>query len=129
MKQNPYQAYKQQTVMTMTQGDMLTTLYNELIKELNFALAAFDKKDYVEINRSLKKAQLILNHFRNSLDFKYEIAENLRSLYDYFYDVALQANLKKSPNGLSEIITMITELRDTYIQADKQARAQTQVAL
>lgn len=129
MKQNPYQAYKQQTVMTMTQGDMLTTLYNELIKELNFSLAAFDKKDYVEINRSLKKAQLILNHFRNSLDFKYEIADNLRALYDYFYDVALQANLKKNPNGISEIITMITELRDTYIQADKQARAQTQVAL
>lgn len=113
----------------MTQGDMLTTLYNELIKELNFSLAAFDKKDYVEINRSLKKAQLILNHFRNSLDFKYEIADNLRALYDYFYDVALQANLKKNPNGISEIITMITELRDTYIQADKQARAQTQVAL
>ena len=129
MKQNPYQAYKEQTVMTMTQGDMLTTLYNELIKELNFAVVAFDKKDFGEINRSLKKAQLIINHFRNSLDYKYEISQNLRALYDYFYDVALQANLKKVPTGLAEVITMVTELRDTYIQADKQARAQTQVAL
>ena len=32
---NPYQKYQQQSVMTMTPGEMLTRLYDELIKQLN----------------------------------------------------------------------------------------------
>ena len=32
MKNNPYQSYKQQSVMTMTQGDMLTLLYDGVLK-------------------------------------------------------------------------------------------------
>ena len=31
MALNPYQKYQQQSVMTMTQGEMLTKLYDEVI--------------------------------------------------------------------------------------------------
>ena len=37
MQKNPYQAYKQQSVMTMTQGEMLNKLYEEAAKQLSFA--------------------------------------------------------------------------------------------
>ncbi|MEA4892948.1 MAG: flagellar export chaperone FliS [Peptococcaceae bacterium] len=121
-KNDPYQAYKQQAVMTMTPGDMLNALYDGALKELNMALAAFQRHDIPEINRSLQKVQRIFNHLRNSLDDQYEISASLGALYDYFIRVALQANLKKDPQGLEDVIQMVGELKDAYIQADRKLR-------
>lgn len=120
MLTNPYQAYKKQSIMTMTSGDMLTALYDGLIKNLTRALSSFEKKDYAEINQSLQKSQAILRHLQSSLDFQYEISTNLDTLYDYFLHTTIQANVKKNADGIPEIIEMITELRDTYVEAGKQ---------
>ncbi|MEG2930482.1 MAG: flagellar export chaperone FliS [Ruthenibacterium sp.] len=120
---NPYKAYKQQSVMTMTPGGMLTMLYDGLLKELSLAQQAFTKNDYEEINRSLQKAQRILHHLQVTLEPQYEISKSLSALYDYFMRTAMQANMKKDPAGLPEIIQMITELRDVYSEADRKTRA------
>ena len=73
---NTYPAYRQQSIMTMTTGDMLTTLYDGALKELGLAELAFERQDWPEVNR-----------------------------------------------GLKEVTGFITELRDAYIQADRQTRA------
>lgn len=122
MTGNPYQAYKQQSVMTMTSGDLLIALYDGLLKELNLAKSAFQRNNLAEINAGLQKAQRILRHLDATLDDQYEISKNLHALYDYFLDVVLRANLKKDPGGLEEIIPMITELRGAYHQADRLSR-------
>lgn len=122
MQNNPYQKYRQQSIMTMTTAEMIEALYNGLLKELNLAKLAFEKNNIAEINRSLQKAQKILNHMRSSLDHKYPIAENLDALYEYFIRVLIQANLKKKPDGIDDVIRMITSLRDTYNEADKKMR-------
>lgn len=117
---NPYEAYKKQSIMTMTPTDMLTALYDGLLKELSFASAAFEQSDYGKINDHLQRSQRILRHLQTSLDFQYEISQQLDSLYDYFIQVTVQANVKKDPAGLADVIQMIRELRDTYVQAEKQ---------
>lgn len=122
MTNNPYQAYKQQSFMTMTSGDLLIALFDGLLKELNRAVLAFQQKNLAEVNHGLQKAQVILRHLNSTLDDRYPISANLHALYDYFLNVTLQANLKKDPHGVEEIIPMITELRDTYYQADKLSR-------
>lgn len=120
---NPYQAYKQQSIMTMTPGDMLTALYDGILKEIAVAKAAFQQNDIPEINRSLQKVQRILRHLQNSLDFQYEIASSLNMLYDYYLYLAMQANIKKDPAGLDELAEMVAELRQVYIDADKKSRS------
>lgn len=122
MMTNPYQKYQQQSVMTMTQGEMLKKLYDGVIKELSGAVVYIDQKDYVHTNMSLQKAQRILNHLKVTLNFKYEVSSNLSSLYDYFISQIVQANMKKDPKLLEEIIPMVAELRDAFVQADKNAR-------
>lgn len=117
-----YKTYRQQSVMSMTPGEMLTTLYDGALKNLEVAKIAFDKNNISQINESLKKVQEIFTYMKNTLDFKYEISENLGALYDFFIDTALQANMKKDPSGLDDLIDLITELRDTYIEADKKVR-------
>ena len=123
MPVNPYQQYQRQSVMTMTQGEMLTKLYDEVIKQMSGAKICLTEKDLSGVNNALQKAQRILFYLKSTLDFKYEISGNLDALYDFFIERTVQANLKKDAAMLDEIIPMIEDLRDTFVQADRKARS------
>ena len=126
MVNNPYQQYsqqyKQQSVMSMTAVEMLTALYDAAMKDFELAKIANEKKDIQGVNKNLQKVQAIFRYLRANLDFKYDISKNLDQLYEYFLNVAIQANIKKDFSQVDEVITMIKELRDTYVQADRIAR-------
>lgn len=117
---NPYQAYKQQSVMTMTTSDMLKMLYEGIIKEVTFAKGGFSANNFNEIHTHLMKAQEILQYLKTTLDYKYEVANSLESLYNYFIRCLRDSNIRKDPAELDSVITMVTELRDTYDQAGRQ---------
>ena len=123
MPVNPYQQYQRQSVMTMTQGEMLTKLYDEVIKQMSGAKICLTEKDLSGVNNALQKAQRILFYLKSTLDFKYEISGNLDALYDFFIERIVQANLKKDAAMLDEIIPMIEVLRDTFVQGDRNARS------
>ena len=123
MARNPYESYKKQSIITMTPGDMLITLYDEILKECTAGKIALAKKDYSEVNRALQKVQRVLNHLKATLDFKYEISNSLSSLYDYFIRQVMEANMKKDAAFLDEVMPMIKDLRDTYSEADKRSRS------
>ena len=123
MPVNPYQQYQRQSVMTMTQGEMLTKLYDEVIKQMSGAKICLTEKDLSGVNNALQKAQRILFYLKSTLDFKYEISGNLDALYDFFIERIVQANLKKDAAMLDEIIPMFEDLRDTFVQADRNARS------
>lgn len=122
MLQNRYQAYKQQSMMTMTQGEMLLAVYDGLLKALYAADKAFEIMDYSEINKNLLKAQEIVEYLNSTLNRKYEIADQLAALYDFFLHQIRQANIRKSPEGLADLEQMVAELRETFAQADKNVR-------
>lgn len=122
MTMNPYETYKQQSVLTMTPGQMLIAVYDELIKQLSIATIAFEKNDIAEINRSLQKAQRIINELRSTLNFDYEISKNLADIYNFFNRAIMNANVKKDPTDLKDVLQMVTELRDTFAEADKRTR-------
>ena len=117
MALNPYQKYQQQSVMTMTPGEMLTRLFDELIKQLS-AFKEFNS----QANDALQRAQRILRHLDATLDRQYEVSHGLSALYDYFIRRTVEANLRKDDAPIDEILPMVTELRDSFIQADRLAR-------
>ena len=120
--QNAYQKYQQQSVMTMTQGEMLIKLFDETIKQLNAVKQFNDTKDYEMANTASKKAQQIIQYLDSTLNFKYEISNNLNALYEYFIHQLVQANLHKDNAIVDEVLSMVCDLRETFIQADKNAR-------
>ncbi len=109
--------------MTMSQGEMLTAVYDGLLKELLKAKVAFEQKDYTSINSSLQKAQRIIKHLESTLDLQYEVSANLLALYDYFNYVIIQANMKKDETLLDPVIKMVGELKSVFIQADKAVKS------
>lgn len=122
MMTNPYETYKQQSVMTMTSGQILLLVYNELIKQLSLAQKAFEKNDIVEINRTLQKSQTLIRELQSTLNFDYGISNELNSIYSFFYTVTLNANIKKDSSQLQTLIEMIADLKDTFAEAEKLTR-------
>lgn len=123
MPVNPYQKYQQQSIMTMTQGELLLKLYDEAIKQLNYAERFLDAKELDKVNACLLKAQRIFNHLNMTLEMQYDISKNLESLYDFFNYKITQANIHKDVKPIREILPMVEELRDAFAQADKLAAA------
>ena len=131
MPVNPYQRYQQQSVMTMTPGEMLLKLYDEVITQLTAVRQFNEEKDYEKSNASLKKAQRIIRYLDQTLDPQYEISGSLSALYDYFIRRLVDANLHKDNGPIDEVLPMISDLRDTFAQADKNSRSagQTPIAV
>ena len=125
MAQNPYQKYQQQSVMTMTPGEMLLKLYDEVITQLTAAKQFNEEKDIQKANAAFQKAQKILRYLDQTLDPHYEISASLSALYDYFIRRLVDANLHKDNAPIDEVLPMVAELRDTFAQADKASRTAT----
>lgn len=120
MPANPYQKYQQQSIMTMTPGELLIKLFDETIKQLHYAKDSLAQKQYGQANASMQKATRIISHLNKTLDMQYEISKNLEQLYDFFMHKITQANTYKDASHLEEILPMVEDLRDAFAQADKQ---------
>lgn len=120
---NPYQKYQQQSVMTMTPGEMLLRLYDEVITQLNAVKQFNGEKDYQASNTAMQKAQRIITYLNQTLDFQYEISGSLSALYDYFLRRLVDANVHKDNAPIDEVLPMIQDLRETFAQADKNSRS------
>lgn len=119
MAANPYAKYKQQSIMTMTQGEMLIQLYAGISKQLAIAVEAIEKDDIITANTALQKSQKIINYLKVTLKSGYEVSGQLNSLYDYFIECIIRANVKKDAQPIKEIMPFIQELQDTFTQAEK----------
>lgn len=125
MAVNPYQKYQQQSVNTMTQGELLNLLYETCSKRLNAGVMYIEEKRYDLANENLQKAQKIIDYLDSTLDRKYEISQNLSSLYDYFNRQIFQGNIHKDAGVIKEIIPMIDDLGKTFKQAETLARTKS----
>lgn len=119
MYQNGYQQYKMQAVNTMTKGEMLLLLYDELIKRLTRAEMALEKKDYQVFEASVKRSGEIVQYLKDTLNTEYSISRELQRMYDFFlYEVSrLQASRNKAV--IEELRPLVMELRDAFREANK----------
>ena len=116
---DPYQKYKQQSILTSDGGKLIIMLFSGLIKFIKVAKISIEKKNIQDANSSIIKAQDILIELMTSLDDNYEISNNLIKIYDYMYNRLVEANIKKSTDILQEVLGMSCDLRDTWNQAVK----------
>jgi len=119
---NPYQAYQENSINTARPEELTLMLYNGAIRFIKQAKYAIENKNIELANESLIKAQNIILELQSTLDMNYDIAKNLDALYDYLYNRLIEGNLKKDQAILDEVLSFVTELRDTWQQAMKLAR-------
>ena len=116
-----FQQYKEQSVDTMTQGELLLTLYDELVKRLTRAELALENKDYAVLAESVDRSTAIVNYLRNTLDRSYDISKNLSQLYEFFgYELA-RVKYGRNVAELQRVKRMVVELRDAFRVASANA--------
>lgn len=119
MDMKGFQSYKEQSVNTMTQGELLLLLYDELYKRLSQAELMLDQQNYPVYEASIERAVAIIDYLDYTLDRQYPISGNLAQLYEYFTYELGRAKIGRRKEVLTHVKTMVGELRDAFRQAQK----------
>ena len=122
-KINPLNAYKETNIRTASGGKLIVMLYDEALKQIDFALEQLNQKAkrLDKVNIALLKAQDIITELMASLDFEKggDIAKNLFSLYMFFNQQLIDTNIKKDPEPAQNVRKLLAELRDVWAEIVK----------
>src|SRR6056297_898379 len=113
--------YKKQSVMTASPEELTLMLYNRCIKDIKSGIEYIDQNNIEKRNETLKNAQRIIQHLRNTLDKDMEISKNMDNLYEYIYNLLINGNIKKDVEKLQEAKSLVEEFRETWYKAMKEA--------
>lgn len=119
---NMANAYKNQQIMTAPPEMLTLMLYNGAIRFVTESIQGIEQGDLQKAHNANLRAQDIVKEFMSTLNMDYEISKNLFSLYEYMNYRLVQANIKKDKKHLEEVKGMLTEFRDTWMEAMKQVR-------
>lgn len=111
---NGYAAYAKNRIMTASPAELTLMLYEGAIKFCNIAITAIEKRDYEAANTNIQKVENIITEFQATLDHKYPVAKDFDSIYSYVQQRLLEANLRKNPEILEEVLEHLRTLRDTW---------------
>lgn len=119
MDNKGFRGYKDQAINTMTQGELLLMLYDELVKRLTRAELALEKKDYELFEASVNRSLEIISYLDDTLDRQYPISMNLDRLYEFFSYELQRVKAGRNRTELERVKTMVGELRDAFRGAQR----------
>ena len=125
MNARGYQQYKEQSLNTMTQGELLLLLLDELVKRVIRADMALDERDYPLFEASTDRCIDIVRYLDDTLDRRYEISRQLHRLYEFFcYDLN-RIKIGRNKEEMERLRPLIMDLRDTFREAEQLAREES----
>jgi flagellar secretion chaperone FliS len=121
---NPYSQYQETQFNTQTPGRLLLMVYDAAIR---FAMIAAEKMKEGKLDEqsvNIVRVQNIVIELMSTLDPRRDrqLAANLSSLYSYIFDKLTQANIRDDLAALNEVVSILTEMRATWAQAETLVR-------
>ena len=123
-----YQQYKAQSVETMTKGEMLILLYDEINKRLLRGKNCFENGELDLFEADVERAIEIVRYLIKSLDRRFPISNDLYRLYDFIIFDLSRLKSGRNMSIIEEITPLVKDLRDTFKEADKLAKNSTNVS-
>jgi len=110
------EAYQQAAVTTQSKGRLIVMLYDGAIKFLKLAIKELEATNYAAKGQYINRAQDIINELNTVLDMEAggEIAQNLRRLYLFMNRHLTQANARRDPQMIREVVTLLEELNQSW---------------
>lgn len=111
--------YRSNQVQSASREQLLLLTYDIGIRSCYGAIEAMERADIEGANENLKRAQAVVRELMVTLNVEQggEVARALMGLYDFFYNRLVEANVKKDPHMVREVLTMLEELRKTWVEA------------
>ena len=123
-----YQQYKTQSIETMTKGEMLILLYDEIVKRLVRAKLYHEQNNMELFEADIQRAIDIINYLSKSLDMKYPISNELYRFYDFFTRELSRVKIGRNVEPIDGIIPLVKVLRESFKEADKRTKTDPTVA-
>lgn len=118
---NIYQKYKENSVLSMSQAELLLLLYDEADKQLARASMCLEEEEYVLFDKSMERTSNIIRYLLQILDMEQPISRDLERIYHYLlYDIGrIVAGRKRYIDEIPRIRHILSELRDAFDQASR----------
>lgn len=114
IQKNPYAAYNNSKIQTATPAELTLLLYEGAIKFTNIAIVAMEKNDVQKAHDNIMKTEKIIEEFQATLDHKYPVAKDFEAVYPYLLKRLFDANIRKDPEILEEVLRHLRTMRDTW---------------
>ena len=117
-----YSAYRETNVKTASQGKLVVLLYEEAVRQLSQALGHFNSGGKINASKiekfsaNISKTREIITELQVSLDMSKggQIAQSLMSLYVYFNNELLDANISHDKKKIEFVANMMKELLESW---------------
>lgn len=126
---SPYTAYRNTNVQTADQRTLILMLYDGLIRFLQKAIVKIEAREIEAAHNYLVRSREIVAELLATLrpEKAGQIGNNLKRLYVYAFNRIVEANLRKDPEMIREVIKLVSTLRDGWMSA-KPAAAKEEVS-
>ena len=123
-----YAQYRQNHLVTASPAKLLLAAYDGAIKFCRIAGEKMAQQAYDEQNTYINKALAIVCELVSTLreDVSPVLVRRLRSLYTHVIEKLAHANLNLDQAALDEAIKILTQLRETWAEADRLLQQEAQ---
>lgn len=109
--------YAREAVTTATPAQLVTMLYDRLVKDLNAAEQGLGARDIQATHTALMHAQDIVHELNSTLDTSvWKEGEALKRLYDWVIEQLVEANVTKDAQFVQNARDVIEPIRDAWHQ-------------
>lgn len=94
------------------------------LDRIAYAKGAMERKEFDVKANFISKASAIIMHLRDTLDIDVggEVAENMFALYNYMIERLSDAHINNNLNILDEVSSLLTPIRDAWVQIPEDAK-------
>lgn len=114
-----YEQYKEQSINSMTKGEQLILLFDEVVKSLIKSEIAINEKNYELLDASIQKATDIIRYLIEILDRSIPISQDLYRMYDFFLYEFSRIKAGRRIETVLEVKEMVVDMRDAFKEANK----------
>lgn len=120
--QPAHMTYRRMQTATATPGELISLLYDALLRNLSRAEHGLEAHDLDEAHAAMLRAQDIVLELISSLDTDGEgevgaLARQLAPLYEYLYRRLLDASIHKQTAPLAEVRRLVEPVREAWMHA------------
>jgi flagellar secretion chaperone FliS len=111
-------AYRQQSILTATRGQLVVMLYDGCLRFLNQAAYAMREGRLTDARARLTRAEAILDELLATLDLEQGgvVASRLQGIYVFAGRQLLEARTAGDPAQIETVIGLLGELRESWAQ-------------
>ncbi len=123
---NALARYSAVSFSTSSPAQLTVMLYDGLFRFVREAMAAFEAKDRARAGERIRRGHAILRHLLGSMvpEANPLLHERLTSLYLFAMQRMTEANLKRDPALLADVIRVLLPLRGAWsVAAERTAQA------